>query len=114
MPNPFDNHNEALAQAANNLDIENARALIDWVDGAPGAAAQQAGVWRKHASTIQESIPISGEFAEAINDFAATQALQAERMREAGLVFRRTHEEELRKIDAPKPGEDKWDISKNR
>jgi hypothetical protein len=114
MPNPFDSHNEALAQAANNLDIHNARALIDWVDGAPGAAEQQAGVWRKHAGTIQESIPVSGEFAEAINDFAATQARQAARIREAGTVFHRTHQEELRKIDAPKPGEDKWDISANR
>lgn len=114
MPNPFNNHNEALHQAASNLDIENARALIDWVDGAPGAAEQQAGMWRKHATTIQESIPVSGEFAEAINDFAATQALQAGRIREVGIVFRRTHEEQLRRIDSPKPGEDKWDVSKNR
>ena len=114
MPNPFNNHNEALHQAASNLDIENARALIDWVDGAPEAAEKQAGMWRKHATTIQESIPVSGEFAEAINDFAATQALQAGRIREAGIVFRRTHEEQLRRIDSPKPGEDKWDVSKNR
>ncbi|HWR47581.1 MAG TPA: hypothetical protein VN327_08235 [Pseudonocardiaceae bacterium] len=114
MPNPFHNHNEALAQVANNLDIHNARALIDWVDGAPGAAEQQAGVWRQHAGTIQESIPVSGEFAEAINDFAATQARQAERIREAGAVFRRTHQEELRRIEEPRPGEDKWDVSKNR
>jgi len=114
MPNPFASHNEALALVANNLDIDNARALIDWVDGAPGAADQQAGVWRQHASTIQESIPVNGEFAEAINDFAATQARQAERIREAGLVFRRTHQDELRRIDAPRPGEEKWDISANR
>ncbi|MBW0011312.1 MAG: hypothetical protein JO063_14585 [Pseudonocardiales bacterium] len=114
MPNPFHNHNEALAQVANNLDIHNARALIDWVDGAPGAAERQAGVWRQHAGTIQESIPVSGEFAEAINDFAATQARQAERIREAGTVFRRTHQEELRRIEEPRPGEDKWDVSANR
>ncbi|MEO7193729.1 MAG: hypothetical protein ABIZ05_02745 [Pseudonocardiaceae bacterium] len=114
MPNPFHNHNEALAQVANNLDIHNARALIDWVDGAPGAAEQQAGVWRQHAGTIQESIPVSGEFAEAITDFAATQARQAERIREAGTVFRRTHQEELRRIEEPRPGEDKWDVSANR
>jgi hypothetical protein len=107
MPDPFQSHNDALAQVASNLDIHNARALIDWVDGAPGAAEQQASVWRQHAGTIQESIPVSGEFA-------ATQARQAERIREAGTVFRRTHQDELRRIDEPRPGEQKWDISANR
>ncbi|MEU4807436.1 hypothetical protein [Actinosynnema sp. NPDC023587] len=114
MPNPFDNHNEALATATSNLDIENARALIDWVDNAPGAAETQAAMWNGHAHKIQEQILVAGEFAEALHDFAATQARQAERIREVGVTFRRAHSEELRRINEPKPGEDKWDISKNR
>ena len=114
MPNPFDSHNEALATATSNLDIENARALIDWVDNAPGAAETQAAMWNGHAHKIQEQILVAGEFAEALHDFAATQARQAERIREVGTTFRRAHAEELRRINEPKPGEDKWDISKNR
>lgn len=114
VPNPFDSHNEALAASTSNLDIENARGLIDWVDNAPGAAETQAAMWTGHAHKIQEQILIGAEFAEALHDFAATQARQAERIREVGATFRRVHAEELRRINEPKPGEDKWDIGKNR
>ncbi|MEU4807434.1 hypothetical protein [Actinosynnema sp. NPDC023587] len=113
MSNPFVGYNEALATATSNLDIHNARALIDWVDNAPGAAELQAAMWTTSARRISEKILIAGEFAEALHDFAATQARQAERIREVGTTFRRAHSAELRRINEPKPGEDKWDISRN-
>ena len=113
MPNPFVGYTEALATATSDLDVHNARALIDWVDNAPGAAEQQAAMWTTSARRINEKILIAGEFAEALHDFAATQARQAERIREVGTIFRRAHAAELRRINEPKPGEDKWDISKN-
>ncbi|MBW4722441.1 hypothetical protein [Saccharothrix obliqua] len=113
MPNPFVDYTEALATATSNLDVHNARALIDWVDNAPGAAEQQAAMWITSARRINEKILVAGEFADALHDFAATQARQAERIREVGTIFRRAHAEELRRINEPKPGEDKWDISKN-
>ena len=106
-------YTEALATATSDLDVHNARALIDWVDNAPGAAEQQAAMWTTSARRINEKILIAGEFAEALHDFAATQARQAERIREVGTIFRRAHAAELRRINEPKPGEDKWDISKN-
>lgn len=114
MPNPFDSHNEAVATAANSLEIENARALIDWVNNAPDAAAAQASMWSGHATKIAEQIKVAPVFADALSDFANAQTQMVERIREAGDVFTRAHTDDLRRINEPLPGEDKWDISKNQ
>ena len=114
MPNPFAAHDDAIHTAAHSLNIDSARDLIDWVDGAPQAAASQAAMWRAHSDAIREQIPVSTDFAEALGDFAAYQARLAYRVREAGEVFRRTHARQLRRINDPLPNEHKWDIGANR
>lgn len=113
MPNPFAGHNEALATATTRLCIPDARTLIDWVDHAPGAAQTQASMWQAHAQAIEHQIPLAAEFVAALRDFATAQAQQAERIREAGQIFRTAHAAQLRRITEPRPGEDKWDISNN-
>jgi hypothetical protein len=112
MPNPFENLNEAVGNS--RLDVENARSVMDWVQNAPDHAEQHARMWAKHGSAIQEGLPISNEFGEALSQVSMTQRKVVEHLQETSGVFRRTHEEQLRKIESPVPNEDKWDISKNQ
>jgi hypothetical protein len=113
MPNPFENITTAI-ESHGKLDVDNARAVMDWVQHAPQYAETQALLWQKHGNAIVEGLPVTPEFGEALSKLSAAQRRLVSEVAETGATFRRTHAEQLRKIEDPKPNEDKWDISKNR
>ncbi len=112
--NPFESHIEQVKATASNFHVSKANDLIDWVDHAPQAAAVEAESWRQQGMTIQEEIPIQPAFAEALVTFANAKQALATQIHERAQQFRAEHAAELQRLNDPRPGADKWDISANR
>lgn len=114
MPNPFESHIEQVKATASNFQVGKAKDLIDWVDNAPQAAAVEAESWRQQGMKIQEEIPVHPAFAEALLTFANAKQGLVTQIHEHAQKFRAQHAAELQRINDPRPGADKWDISANR
>jgi hypothetical protein len=64
------------------------------------------------ATRFDEELPVDPKVAEAIREMGATIVGLGEHSREMGSLFEAAHEAELRRLDAPRPNEDMWDVSK--
>lgn len=114
MPNPFDQHNEAMVAVGNGLEVKNAMAVKDWVTHAPDAALAQAGVWDKHIDEIDANVATAPEFVDAMRTYTATLKAQQTQVQEAAGVFTRRHAEQLADIEENNPRKKAWDISANQ
>lgn len=113
MPNPFQEHNEALSTAAGKVSFGRAKDLMDWVDNAPEAARTQAAMWRQHGETMTEEIHHGKGLGEALQLLGKTQQLQVEVLDEAGTTFRKEHAQAIADIEENNPRKKKWDASVN-
>lgn len=113
MPNPF----EAAEDAMNStpaIEVENARAVMDFNEHAPEFAEQTAQFWKKHGEAIKDGLPLAPEYGEALDNLHSAMGLYAEDVKETGEVWKRAHEDKIHAIEDPIPNAHKWDISKNR
>lgn len=114
MPNPFEPVEEAMSDTP-PLEVENARAVMDFHKHAPDAAQQWAELWSsKFHEPIKEGLPISLTYSEALDRLSAAFKNGAEDVAETGSDWERAHEEKLRLINDPPPNAHKWDILKNQ
>lgn len=113
MPNPFEPVEEAMSSTP-AIEVESARAVMDFNEHAPEFAQQTAQFWRKHGEAIKDGLPLAPEYGEALDNLHGAMGLYAEDVAETGAVWKRAHEEKIQAIEDPIPNAHKWDIALNR
>ncbi|MEV0187516.1 hypothetical protein AB0I39_03125 [Kitasatospora purpeofusca] len=101
---------EALA---NTFDPDGMMQVLAMCEEIPDALQSIANVFRILAEKADAEFPLEAPIAEALTEVYSHIQLAVQTAGEIGQVFRRLHEQDIRRHEDPRTGEEKWDTNNN-
>ncbi|MFE6868534.1 hypothetical protein ACFVFS_18450 [Kitasatospora sp. NPDC057692] len=101
---------EALA---NTFDPDGMMQVLAMCEEIPDALQSIANVFKILAEKADAEFPLEAPIAEALTEVYSHIQLAVQTAGEIGEVFRRLHEQDIRRHEDPRNGEEKWDTNNN-
>ncbi|MFE6745842.1 hypothetical protein ACFVGM_08325 [Kitasatospora purpeofusca] len=101
---------EALA---NTFDPDGMMQVLAMCEEIPDALQSIANVFKILAEKADAEFPLEAPIAEALTEVYSHIQLAVQTAGEIGQVFRRLHEQDIRRHEDPRNGEQKWDTTNN-
>jgi len=109
------NHIDAATEAAQShiggWEPENAADLDMFLASLPAYFDGVAGAFRTVAAKLADGYPVHPDVPDRLNEIASTIGGMADFSGEAHAVHRSQHQQELERLENPRPGEKFWDVT---
>lgn len=114
MSSAIDAVTEAVHTHIGGFHPENVEDLRDFLDSLPGVFEGINEALTNMAGNFSDTLPLRQTVNEMLTELGSSIAGLADQAREIRPAYEREHEEELRRIDEPAPGEEFHDVSTNQ
>ncbi len=105
---------EAVQEHLGQWDPENAREIDAVLNGLPGVFREFNAVLQHMAERLQEESDVDPAVRDAIGDAAADLEGTADGFENVYSTHRIVHAEQLGRVEEPRPGSEKWDVTRNQ
>jgi hypothetical protein len=107
---PITTATEEVTNGFNGFKPESAGDMIDFFKELPDFWEALAGSLGNLAGRMADEMPLHPALSESVREMAGIAAGLRDAAAEMNGQFRTAHEAEIKRIEAPRPGEEAWDV----
>ena len=114
MSSAVDAASDAIEENIGGFEPGNIGDLGSFLAGLPRLHEALASAYQRVADRFADDLPLDPAVAEHIRELASQAAAQQDYAAETLGLFRSLHEQELERIENPRPNEKLWDVVENQ
>jgi hypothetical protein len=106
--------NDAVTEHLAGFQPQSARDMRDFYAELPGTVQTIADALHVQAARIRHELPLDGDVGDYVTELGSMASAMTEMAHETNQVFRRVHAVELARLEAPREGEEAWNLDSSR